>query len=89
MVAGRRAASANRSLRRLYCRMTAKRPSRFGPARVFRLGEEPRDDLTATTTPEERLEMVAVLSARMQELSGIPSQPLRRDRIAIRLVTDQ
>ncbi len=42
------------------------------PVRVYRLGEEPGDDLSATTTAQQRLEMVAVLSARMWELSGRP-----------------
>lgn len=39
---------------------------------VYRLGEEPGDDLSATTTPEARLEMVTVLSARMWALTGLP-----------------
>ena len=45
------------------------------PARVYRLGEEPGDDLSATTTAAERVEMVWELSARMWELSGklVPS----------------
>lgn len=42
------------------------------PVRVYRPGEEPRDDLTALTTPEQRIEMVAELSRRMWELSGRP-----------------
>ncbi len=41
-------------------------------ARVYRLGEEPGDDLSALTTPEQRLEMVAVLTRRMWELTGRP-----------------
>ena len=40
------------------------------PVRVFRIGEEPADDLSDSTTPEERFEMVAVLSARMLEFSA-------------------
>jgi hypothetical protein len=69
--------------------MTAKPSRPFGPARVFRLGEEPLDSLSATTTPEERLEMVAILAARMQELTGLPIEPLRRDCVAIRSLTTQ
>ena len=69
--------------------MTAKPPTRFGPARLFRLGEEPVDDLAASTSPEERLEMVAILSARMRELSGLPNEPLRRDRVTIRPLSDK
>jgi hypothetical protein len=41
----------------------------MGPARLFRLGEEPPDDYRALT-PEKRLEMLEVLSARMRELTG-------------------
>jgi hypothetical protein len=43
-----------------------------GSARVYRLGEEPGDDLSALTTPEQRLAMVTVLSRRMWELTGRP-----------------
>jgi hypothetical protein len=42
------------------------------PARVFRLGDEPGDDRSAVTTPEQRIEMVAELSRRMWELTGRP-----------------
>jgi hypothetical protein len=47
-------------------------PPGFVPARVFRLGEEPGDDLSAVSTPEERLVMLAELSRRMWELTGRP-----------------
>ena len=43
---------------------------RSTPARVYRLGDEPRDNLSSTTTADERLEMVALLSRRMWELTG-------------------
>jgi hypothetical protein len=46
------------------------------PVRVFRLGEEPSDDLTGSTSAEERFEMVAMLSARMAEFSPTPPPPL-------------
>jgi hypothetical protein len=45
------------------------------PVRVFRLGEEPSDDLSHCTSAEERFEMVAVLSARMVEFSPTPALP--------------
>ncbi|MGH7579666.1 MAG: hypothetical protein ACREM9_05800 [Gemmatimonadales bacterium] len=47
------------------------------PARVYRLGQEPGDDLSACSTPEQRLEMVSKLSRRMWELTGrpVPSYP--------------
>jgi hypothetical protein len=41
-----------------------------GPIRITRLGDDSGDDLSATTTVEERIAMVAVLSARMWELTG-------------------
>ncbi len=52
-------------------------PPRSWPARAYRLGAEPGDDLSAVSTPEERLAMVAELSRRMWELSGraVPSYP--------------
>jgi len=40
--------------------------------RVYRLGEEPADDLSALSTPEQRLAMVTVLTRRMWELTGLP-----------------
>lgn len=42
------------------------------PVHVFRLGEEPSDDLSGSTSAEERFEMVATLSARMVEFSPTP-----------------
>lgn len=40
------------------------------PARIRGLEEPVEDDLSATTSPEERIAMVAVLSRRMWELTG-------------------
>jgi hypothetical protein len=40
------------------------------PVRVFRLGEEPSDDLSSTTSPEERLAMVWTLTLEAWSLSG-------------------
>ena len=64
--------------------MPSKPARHIGPARVFQLGAEPLDDLGAVSTASERLEMVAILSARMRELSGVADAPLRRDCIVIR-----
>lgn len=52
-------------------------PHRLLPIRVHPLGEEPGDDLSAVTTPEQRLGMVAELSRRMWSLTGrpVPSYP--------------
>jgi hypothetical protein len=43
---------------------------RSWPVRRYRLGEEPGDDLSATTTPEERLRMLGALSAEAWALTG-------------------
>ena len=48
------------------------------PVRVYRLGQEPGDDLSGSTTPEQRLQMVWELTERMWELSGRPSSPYSR-----------
>lgn len=42
------------------------------PVRVFQLGEEPGDDLSSTTTPDERLAMVEALTREAFALAGIP-----------------
>jgi hypothetical protein len=42
------------------------------PIRKYRLGEEPDDDLSNSTTPEERLAMVWELTARAWALTGQP-----------------
>ncbi len=47
-------------------------------ARVYRLGEEPPDDLSATTTAAQRIEMVSELSRRAWELTGKPWPQLPR-----------
>ena len=58
---------------------------RITTARVFRLGEEPGDDLSATTTPEERLAMVEGLSRRMWELTGRPIAGYARHEMPVRV----
>ena len=40
------------------------------PVRAYRLGEEPPDDLSATTTPEELLAMMWPLALGAWELTG-------------------
>lgn len=56
------------------------------PARLFRLGEEPSEDLTSSTTAEERFEMVAMLSARMMEFSPTPAPPAMPRGHPVRIV---
>ena len=46
------------------------RPRRPCTVRVFRLGQEPSDDLSSLTTAEQRLDMVTLLTHRMWELTG-------------------
>lgn len=54
--------------------------------RKYRLGAEPGDDLSATTTPEERLALVWELSRRLWALTGQPSASTPRDRIPVRII---
>jgi len=58
------------------------------PVRRFALGEEPADDLLATTTAAERIEMLAELSDQAYALSGRlrptyerAAAPIRRRRL--------
>ncbi len=60
-------------------------PTRW-PVRVFRLGEEPGDDLSATTTPGQRLEMVWTLRDRMWELTGRPIPTYSRSEMPIKII---
>ena len=53
------------------------------PVRIYRLGQEPLDDLAASSTPAERLCMVDVLSRRSWELSGRPLPQHSRASLSI------
>ena len=53
---------------------------------VYRLGEEPRDDLLARTTAAERIEMVWELSRRMWELTGKAIPEYDRAHMPVRIV---
>ncbi len=53
------------------------------PLNIYRRGQEPHDDLSGTTTPEERVQMVVVLSSRAWELSGNPSPRTTRSAMPI------
>jgi hypothetical protein len=48
------------------------------PVRVFRLGDEPSDDLSAASTPAERLAMMWPLALEAFGLSGQPLPTYRR-----------
>jgi hypothetical protein len=61
-------------------REMARPPSRdrsAWPIRAYRLGSEPGDDLSASTTPEERLAMMWPLALEAWELAGrsLPAYP--------------
>jgi hypothetical protein len=58
-------------------------------ARVFRLGEEPGDDLSAVTTVAERIDMVAELSRRMWELTGQPFPSYTRATMPGRVIRSE
>jgi len=54
--------------------------------RIFRLGEEPDEDLSATTTAEERLGMMWELALRAWLLSGRELPEYDRRHTPIRVV---
>jgi hypothetical protein len=56
------------------------------PVRIFRLGEEPPDDLRETTTAAQRLEILRELTKRAWTLSGRPFPSYSRRQIPIRVV---
>jgi hypothetical protein len=56
------------------------------PIRVYRLGEEPEDDLGATTTPEERLAMLWELSLDTWTLAGRPLPEYSRAETPVRVI---
>ncbi len=57
------------------------------PVRIYQLGEEPPENLSAITTAEERVEMVRLLSLRMWELSGQPLPSYPRAAMPVRVIT--
>lgn len=60
------------------------------PVRSFRLGDEPPDDLRATTTARERLAMVWTLTQEAWGLGGlpIPDYPRTKIPVAVRCLRD-
>lgn len=54
--------------------------------RVVRLGDPQSEDLSATTTAAQRVEMVALLSRRMWELTGRPLPAYPREETPTRIV---
>ena len=56
------------------------------PIRVFRLGEEPGDDLSDRTTPEERIAMMWPLAVDAWTSAGRRLPRYSRDRMPGRIV---
>lgn len=56
------------------------------PVRVFRLGDEPSDDLTDSTTPEERLAMMWPLALDAWATAGRPLPAYSRDEMPGRVL---
>jgi len=52
---------------------------------IFRLGEEPRDDLRETMTAEDRLRLLRRLSDRAWMLGGKPIPGVPRSRMTVRI----
>ena len=56
------------------------------PVRVFRLGEEPSDDLSDRTTPEERIAMMWRLAVDAWTSAGLRLPGYTRDRLPGRVI---
>lgn len=65
---------------------TPKRAREGMVVRKFKLGEEPGDDISAETTPEQRLAMVWELTERMWMLHGSPPCPYTRATMPVRVI---
>jgi hypothetical protein len=61
----------------------APNPRSGFPVHVYRLGEEPADRLDARVTPEDRLAMLAELSARAWALTGRPVPTYERHTMPV------
>ena len=59
------------------------------PIRVFKLGDEPEDDLSSTTTPQERLAMMWSLAMEVWSLSGKQLPSYSRKEIPINYLPPQ
>jgi hypothetical protein len=59
---------------------------RSWPIRVYKLGEEPPDDLSATTTAAERLAMMWPLARQAWAFTGRPFPSYERSEMPIRVV---
>jgi hypothetical protein len=56
------------------------------PVRTYRLGEEPTDDLSAVTTPEERLAMMWALALEAWSVAGLALPTYTRAETPVRCI---
>jgi hypothetical protein len=56
------------------------------PVRRYRLGEEPADDLSSSTTAEQRLAMMWPLALEAWSLTGQPLPDYTRESIPVRVI---
>lgn len=61
------------------------RDRRTWPVRAYRLGSEPSDDLSPSTTAAERLAMMWPLALEAWELTGRPVPQYARSEMAVRI----
>jgi len=68
----------------------AETPRSSWPVRVFRLGSEPGDDLSGSTTAQQRIAMMWPLAREAWALSGrpLPSYERRAAPVAVRSLGD-
>ncbi len=59
---------------------------RWWPVRKFRLGSEPSDDLSDSTTAERRLEMMWPMALEAWSLSGRPLPAYTRSETPVRVL---
>jgi len=53
--------------------------------RVYRLGDEPGDDLSTTTTPAERVLMVWALTVEAWTVAGLPLEAIPRANMPVQV----
>ena len=69
--------------------MTASKPAPTAspaPARILWIEDRQQEDLTESTTVQERFAMVATLSRRMWEISGCPWPSYNRTSIPVEII---
>ena len=72
--------------------MTDSGPARSKPlpqARILRIDDPQEDDLSSSTTVQERVAMVALLSRRMWEITGQPWPSYSRSGIPVTITRSE